>query len=253
MLGVWLICPVSVALGQNRFQPTVIHILGSNQVGDPLPLSRLFTQKAGELAIGHWEFRDIGLCPNIPKIFEMLLQPVPVGNVLTVAIGFTIIRAAGVVNLSQSHPPFEYLVEFLVTEGSTYPIPVGSRLASFVSRSQIENGTSVVTTVLDFTPGLLPEITPSPISICGQQTPGVLKNPPRPSTVRIETTMVSVRPHDGSDPIVRKSVQNIEIVDNPALTLREEGRRLPSREGDFIQIGLPRILTTRLTGQTERT
>ena len=222
---VWLMLLTSDSLAQNRFQPSAIHILGSNQVGDPLPLSRVFTQKAGELAISRWEFRDIGLSPNVPKLLEVFRQPVPVANVLTIAIGLTVIRATGVINLKESHIPFELFVEFIVTEGTTYPIPVGTRLATFTTRSRVENGRNVVTTVLDLTPGLLPEIAPTPISIAGQQTPGVVKNPCQPGIVTIETTFTSVRPPDGSEPLVHRLVQNVEIVNNSSASIAEDKER----------------------------
>ena len=207
---------ISDTMAENRFQPSATHILGSSHVGDPLPLTRVFTQKVGELAIRRWELREIGLAPNIPKLLEVLRQPVPVANVLSIAIGLHVIRAAGEINLKESRLPFELLVDFIVSEGTTYPIPVGTRLATFRSRAGIERGRSVLTTVLDLTPGVLPEIAPTSISISGQQTPGIARNPIRPGVVIIETTFTSIRPPDGTAPLTHRTVQSIEIGETPS-------------------------------------
>lgn len=164
--GVFALCGLWVAsdgLAQSRFQPTAMHILGSRRVGDVLPLTRVFTQKAGELAFSRLEFRDIGLSPNLPKVLEVLRQPLPVANVMTIAFEQTVIRASGVINLRESHIPTELFAEFIVTEGTTYPIPVGTRLATYTSHASIERGTNVLTTVLTFTAGLLPPHQPEPV------------------------------------------------------------------------------------------
>ena len=217
--GVFALCWLWVAsdgLAQSRFQPTAIHILGSQRVGDVLPFTRVVTQKAGELAFSRLEFRDIGLSPNLPKVLEVLRQPLPVASVMTIAFEQTVIRASGVFNLRESRLPTELVGEFIVTEGTTYPIPVGTRLATYTSHASIEHGTSVLTTVLSFTPGLLPDVTPTSLSLCGQQTPELVRNPRRPGLVSIETTFTSVRPEDGSDPLVHRTVQRVPIVENPS-------------------------------------
>lgn len=196
---------------QRSFHPTATYVLGSSTVGAPLPLARIFTQEAGEVALKSFEIAEHGLLPNLPVIARALKMPRPVVNVMTLSYGQQTIHAAGVVNFTGSGLPFDLLVELTVTGGNNLTLPVGSPLATFRTRVKLQDGKPVLLTRLEIERGVLPRILRSPLSITAQQTPGVVRNPSRPGPVIIETTFLSVPPAPFAEPLSHSVRQEVQI------------------------------------------
>ncbi len=229
------------AAGQRTFHPTATHVLGSSTVGAPLPLARVFTQEAGEVAMKGFEIAEHGLLPNLPVIARVLKLPRPVVNVMTLSYGQETIHASGVVNFARSRLPFELLAELTVTGGNNLTLPVGARLATFRTRVKLEDGKPVLLTRLELERGILPRILGSPLSISAQQTPGVVRNSSRAGRVTTETTFISVPPARFAEPLSHSVRQEVEIGEgSPRAIERGERGGGALRQGSSSSSGLKR-------------
>src|ERR1700704_5582292 len=62
------------AKGQPSFQPQAVNVLGTVKAGVPITFTRVFTQTAGELAIGVTQEHYVNMVPNWLMIAAITLK-----------------------------------------------------------------------------------------------------------------------------------------------------------------------------------
>jgi hypothetical protein len=193
------------------FHPKPATILGSNEAGAAEAFTRIFNQTKGELAIKEVEWRSRGgLSLNWAKILQILVRPDPVVGYITGLVGSDVVHLVIRINLAQSDlPRMEIAVDFVVTEGTTLPIPVGTVFGG-ASWRRIPGG--IAEDHGRFATGLLPPANEAASTLVFFIAPGIIRNPSRRARIDIEYSFVSVDPPDGSPPRTATPRETLLIV-----------------------------------------
>lgn len=204
LAGLALIGVAVEARGQTRekrpiFQPKITTILGSTVPGEAEAFTRIFNQKKGELPIRFGGFTATGgLTIDWFAMLLVLLAPDPIIGHMTLVEGPDVVHMVIRINFSKSNLLAGMIgVEFVVAEGTTVPIPVGSVFGG-ESWQLIQGGIAGYDG--HFMPEFLPVMREHAFTLTYMIVPGLVRNPPRNARIDITYEFISADPVDGSEP-----------------------------------------------------
>lgn len=192
------------ARGQSRatrpaFQPKITTILGSTRPNEAEAFTRIFNQKKGELAIRSGGFIATGgLTIDWFRMLQVLLAPDPIIGHMTLVEGRDVVHMVIRINFAKSNLLAGMIAaEFVVAEGTTVPIPIGSIFGGEFWQL-IQDGIAGYDG--HFTPEFLPVTREHAFTLTYMIVPGLVRNPSRDARIDISYEFVSVDPLDGSEP-----------------------------------------------------
>jgi hypothetical protein len=195
-----------------RFAPQSTSLLGTTKVGTPLPFTRVWTQMPGELGISSMKEEYINLAPNWGLlVLKILADPSPVVAYMTISFGDDVIRITCRLDVAGSNLlGGHYRVVLMATDGTSGAVPVGTVVGVSDGHIFSEGGLTVMTNDVAFQPGVFPEVLPTSLTITDQLVPG-LWLPEKPGRVLLKHTFTSVRPPNGSRPVVYVHQEGIPV------------------------------------------
>lgn len=207
LAALWLTVLPTSSLAQNKysFSPQASNVLGTTQSNKPTPFTRIWTQMAGELAISRFQERYEGIATDNLKLVQLLSRYPPVVAYMNVAWSNQLLHLLCTADLLKSNPlEGRFLIVLTVAEGSLSSIPVGTVFALSQFHMWVENGVDTMTADVQLTPGILPSVLPSSLTMTDQIIPDLWRTPYGPGKVVAEHTFTSVQPGDGSAPLTYK-------------------------------------------------
>jgi hypothetical protein len=192
------------------FDPKPTTVLGSNEAGASGAFTRIFNQAKGELAIKDGAFMASGgLALNWPVVLRNVARPAPILGYMSRLVGRDVVQMVIRVNLAHSDlANKEIAVDFVVTEGTTLPIPVGTVFGGAFWRV-VPGG---IAGHGGFVTGILPDTNEEASTLTFLILPGVIRNPSRAGRIDIEYSFVSVAPPDGSPALTATPRETLSIV-----------------------------------------
>jgi hypothetical protein len=221
MLKVIAVLAAGLALGASPggakpkapgFAPKSASVVGADTALTPIPFSRVWTQRAGEIAISRAQARHINLSLDFPKMLRRLSEEdEPIVAYTTVAWADELVRIVCVVDKSRSSLPLlRFRIVLRVTEGSIGSLAPGTTFAETVFRIFFQDGNLVMTSDFQFAPGIVPEVLPTDFTFGEHVVPDSWITF-RPGEAIVENTFTSVEPPDGSEPRVHKVVERFTV------------------------------------------
>lgn len=205
LLTVTAFSRAALADGPPTFQPQSSSALGTVKASTAMTYSQVITQQAGELSIRVLDEHYLNLVPNWGMFAKALLKsPRPVVAYTTVLWADQALRVTCWLDRAGSDLPRGRLrVVMEVTEGTfaSGSIPVGTVFAISEGHLVFQAGMFGLDTHVTVTPGILPDVLPTTMSMITQIVPDLWETgqPGRASAVY---TFTSVPPPDGSAPLV---------------------------------------------------
>jgi hypothetical protein len=194
------------------FRPQAVNVLGTGQAGVPITFTRVFTQTAGEPAIAVIHEHFVNLVPNWVMFARNTLtpRPFPVAYV-DITWADQILRLTCFLDRAESDLlRRRFHVTMKTTKGTRGATPVGTVAAVSIGRAFQQDGKWVIEADITWTPGILPEVTPTSFTIAHHLVPGLWKTG-QPGVVVAGHTFTSIPPPDGSDPVVYSVQQEIQV------------------------------------------
>jgi hypothetical protein len=205
LLTLTVLSRVTLADSPPAFQPQSSSVLGTVRARTAMTYTQVITQQAGELAIRVLDEHYLNLVPNWGMFAKALLKsPRPVVAYTTVLWADQALRVTCWLDRANSDLPRGRLrVVMEVTEGTfgASSIPVGTVFAISEGQLVFQAGMVGLDTHVTVTPGILPDVLPTTLSMITQIVPDLWETgqPGRASAVY---TFTSVQPPDGSAPLV---------------------------------------------------
>lgn len=200
------------AQGRRNFQPQATTVLGTEEGRQPITFTRVFTQKPGELALARTEEHYVNVEPNWFKIAIMVLREAePVIGYFSITWAEEVVRVTCYLlrdksDLLRGH----FLVVMRATEGTIGTIPIGTVIGTSEGRTFQDGGVSVIQADVRWTRGIFPDVLPTHFNIAHQLVPDLWVTG-GPGRVISRHTFTSIRPLDGSAPIVHSVQEGIPI------------------------------------------
>lgn len=200
------------AQGRRIFQPQATTVLGTDGARQPITFTRVFTQKPGELALARTEEHYVNLEPNWLKIaFMVIREAEPTVGYFNIMWGDEVVRVTCFLvrdrsDLLRGH----FLVEMRATEGTIGTIPIGTVVGISEGRAFQDDGVPVIQADVRWTRGIFPDVLPTQFNIAHQLVPDLWVTG-GPGRVISRHTFTSIRPPDGSAPIVHSVQEGLPI------------------------------------------
>jgi pheromone shutdown protein TraB len=194
------------------FQPRTTTVLGTELARTPIPFTQVITQRAGELSFVDLEEHFINLVPNWPMLAKALLRERhPVIAHTTAVWADQVLRVVCWIDRANSDLARGHLrIVMEVTEGTSGSTPVGTVFAITDSHLVRQSGLLALKTHVPVTPGILPDVLPTSMTMTTQLVPDFWKTG-KPGRVSLVYTFTSVQPPDGSPPVVHSAREDIPV------------------------------------------
>lgn len=204
--------PATFAESPPSFQPQTKNVLGTAKAGVPITFTRVFTQEAGELAIGVTQEHYVNMVPNWLMIAKAALADphTPVAYI-DITWADQLLRVTCFLDRADSDlPRGRFHVTMKATKGTTGSTPVGTVVGISIGRAFRQAGLWVIMADVTWTPGIFPDVLPTSFTMAHQLVPGLWKTD-QPGRVFCQHTFTSVQPPDGSPPIVYATQEGIPV------------------------------------------